>query len=74
MNRFGDSGKLNIGAGSVYKPHYIHWAVTMMLIFFIKMMIVVLVVVVVVVHNVMMMLMILADPPKTFSYQRSWSH
>ena len=24
VNRFGDSSKLNIGAGSVYKPHYIH--------------------------------------------------
>ena len=22
VNRFGDSSKLNIGAGSVYKPHY----------------------------------------------------
>ena len=32
MNRFGDSGKLNIGVSSVYKPHYKHWAVTMMLI------------------------------------------
>ena len=55
VNRFGDSGKLNIGVSSVYKPHYIHWAVTMMLTVFMMMM----TVVVVVVHKVMMMLLMM---------------